>query len=266
MRAGNGGERIPKGELPTKLWLSNSHCCLRHLAALEAQLHRCSEVSLVRLGGALRQVGKNTKRPSNRRAGMCLRGAVQLDGLCEQADGKASPMSRSCPACLGIFEARSSSMSPVVRLPNLRLAQPGTKQGTRQRNQSMFEARLPCLRLALGPAQCLRLASLSAQPATTQARLIPARIALPLPRGFLQAHDINWSNDARTCPCLNRHLTSSASCSRTTDAARAGSFTGKKSITNRVPSFYQGWGPLGVAFHFSLFRLTSQKRRFNPGL
>ena len=34
----------------------------------------------------------------------------------------------------------------------------------------------------------------------------------------MRAHDINWSNDARTCPCLNRHLTSSAACSRTTDA------------------------------------------------
>ena len=70
---------------------------------------------------------------------------------------------------------------------------------------------------------------LPAQPATTQASSSTNRpvywlhdslpvlcIALPLPRGFL----ISWSNDARTCPCLNRHLTSSAACSRTTDAAR----------------------------------------------
>ena len=32
------------------------------------------------------------------------------------------------------------------------------------------------------------------------------------------AHDSNWSNDASTCPFLNRRLTSSAACSRTTEA------------------------------------------------
>ena len=35
------------------------------------------------------------------------------------------------------------------------------------------------------------------------------------------AHDINWSNDARTCPFLNRHVTSSVACSRTTNATRS---------------------------------------------
>ena len=88
-------------------------------------------------------------------------------------------------------------------------------------------------RLASGPAQSpqpqpsnpskAHPSLFSHQP--TQARPSPPRpvlcIALPLPRRFLRAHDINWSYDARTCPCLNRHLTSSAACSRTTDAARS---------------------------------------------
>ena len=62
-------------------------------------------------------------------------------------------------------------------------------------------------------------------------------IALPLPRGFLRAHDINWSNDTRTCPCLNRHLTSSAACSRTTDAARsAGRRRATRCVCNKLSS------------------------------
>ena len=52
------------------------------------------------------------------------------------------------------------------------------------------------------------------------------------------AYDINWSNDARTCPFLNRHLSSSAACSRTTNAARsAGPRRATRSVYNTKPTY-----------------------------
>ena len=73
-----------------------------------------------------------------------------------------------------------------------------------------------------------------AHPAQPSPPCLLLGISVPLPQRFLRAHDINWSNDARTCPCLNRHLTSSAACSRTTDAARS---AGPRWATRSVYNF-----------------------------
>ena len=74
----------------------------------------------------------------------------------------------------------------------------------------------------------------SLRPSPTSKRPSKAHPSAPSPAGpALRAHDIKWFNDARTCPCLNRHLTSSAACSRNTGAARsAGPRRATRSVYN----------------------------------
>ena len=123
-------------------------------------------------------------------------------GLRSCPAGLAAPWahfcSQACPTCLRL----ASQPGPTNNLPN-QGPPPAAHSG--------------CLILETRP---------TAQPAT-QARASPARPvcwlhdSLLVLRIALPRDDINLSNDARTCPCLNRHLTSSAACSRTTDAARS---------------------------------------------